>query len=360
MRNVMAVRVSVAVALLWVPLLGSRAAAQETSSAASMDSIPAVADVILMKNGSLLLGKLSAAERGVVDFEIANIGETEVDLSDIAQIRAANADFQVDAAGRERIIGKIRPDAVAGNLVISSATGDTVIAIAEVIRLKRIDQTLLEKLDGFVGVGYSYSSQSDVERLVFNELVTYATDRYRLFQNYSRIDTETTDAGGTDRIDAGLGGLYGLRGTWLGLQYFQYQKIPSTGVQSRRLSITGGGRRIVHNQVLDLNLLAGLTFQKERGVSGAEGEMQREIPVVLDFALGIPTADLEFSGQVIYYDSLTVSGRYRSDVRMNLEHEVFANFNLGLQFLYNHDSAPLEPQAARTDRSVTFNVGYTF
>jgi Protein of unknown function, DUF481 len=335
-------------------------AAEPASPAPSMDSIPAAADVIRMKNGSLLLGKLSGATLGVLAFEIVDIGETEVKLKDVAQIRASNADFQVDSEGRKRLVGRIRPDVTAGSLVVASATGDVTIPFTEIIRLKRVDQTLLEKLDGYVGVGYSFTSASDVTRWSLTEFATYATADWRIFQHLSVINTETPTKSGTDRIDAGLGGFYAVEGTWIAMQYFQYQKIPSIGVDDRWVSITGGGARIVHSRVLDLSLLSGITFQKERGINGADGGVQSEIPVVLDFAFGMPTVRLDFTGQAIYYHSLSEPGRDRYDARLNLNYELIKNFKIGLQFLYNFDSEPLDPTSERTDRSTSFTVGYTF
>jgi hypothetical protein len=338
---------------LW-PIIGfaaivaTNANAGDVGAVVSLDSLPAAADVIRMKNGSILVGKLSGAKLGMIDFEIAGIGDVEIKSHEIAGIRAANADFQIDVENSKRVVGKIRPDV------------ESVVPMSDVIRLKRVDRTLLEKLDGYVGIGYSYTSQSDVRRLSLNELVTYATDRYRIFQHFSLVNTDTPADSGTDRIDAGLGGLYAAQGKWLALQYFQYQKIPSTGISDRWVSITGGGRRIVHNRAVDLNLLTGITMQKEYAENGDVADVQYEIPVVLDLAIGVPVSGLKLTGQAIYYDSLSVSGRQRFDGRLNLDYEVIKNFKIGLQYLYNHDSKPLDPLAENSDSSTTMTAGYTF
>jgi Protein of unknown function, DUF481 len=352
--------------LIWWPIVGfasivvTNASAGDTGNATSMDAFPAAADVITMKNGSILVGKLSGAKLGMIDFEIAGIGDVEIKAHEIAGIRAANADFHVDVVNRERIVGRIRPDVETGNLLIVTNSGESVVPMSDVIRLKRVDRTLLEKLDGYVGIGYSYTSQSDVRRLSLNELITYATDRYRIFQHFSLVNTDTPADSGTDRIDAGLGGLYAAQGKWLALQYFQYQKIPSTGISDRWVSITGGGRRIVHNRAMDLNLLTGITMQKEYAENGDVADVQYEIPVVLDLAIGVPVSGLKLTGQAIYYDSLSVSGRQRFDGRLNLDYEVIKNFKIGLQYLYNHDSKPLDPLAENSDSSTSMTAGYTF
>jgi hypothetical protein len=343
-----------------VLVFATSAGAAESAASASMDGIPAAADVIRMKNGSVLLGKLSGAKLGVIDFEIADIGETAIKLHEVAAIRASNADFEIDAEGRERIIGRIHPDIAAGSLMVMNANGPTVIPMSEIIRVKRIDQTLLEKLDGYVGVGYSYTTNSGVRRLSITQLVTYATESYRVFQYYSQVNTDTPGSSGTDRIDAGLGGYFDVRGTWMGLQSFMYQKIPATGVDDRWVSITGFGRRIVHNRVMDLSLLSGITLQKEHALNGDRSDVEYEIPVLLDFAVGIPKSGFDLAGLATYYESLSTSGRHRFDGRLSLDYEIVKNFKIGLQYLYNYDSTPLDPAAGTSDQSTSLTAGYTF
>jgi Protein of unknown function, DUF481 len=324
------------------------------------DEYPATADVIWMKTGSVLLGKLSGANLGIVEFEIAGIGEVEIKAHEIARIRASNADFQVDVDGRGRIVGRIRPEVAAGNLLVATSTGDVVVPFSQAGRLKRIDQTLLEKLDGYVGVGYSYTSDSGVRRINVNQFMTYATTTFRIFNHFSLINTRARGADDSDRIDTGLGYLYGIHGNWLLLQYLQYQKIPATGVRDRYVSVTGAVRRIVHNHMMDLNLLAGINFQQEYDDNGERSDVQSEIPVIVDFALGLPPSGLELTAKAIYYDSLSISGRYRVDGRADLAYEMFKNFKIGVQYLYNYDSKPMDPTAENTDRATTFSVGYTF
>jgi Protein of unknown function, DUF481 len=88
--------------------------------------------------------------------------------------------------------------------------------------------------------------------------------------------------------------------------------------------------------------------------------VQSEIPVIVDFALGLPPSGLELTAKAIYYDSLSISGRYRVDGRADLAYEMFKNFKIGVQYLYNYDSKPMDPTAENTDRATTFSVGYTF
>jgi hypothetical protein len=192
-------------------------------------------------------------------------------------------------------------------------------------------------------------------------VASYGAEDWKVFQYFTLIRSDVQDSGySTDRLDTGLGGLLGLEGRWLAMQYFQYQEIPSVGLDSRWSSITGGGLRLVHEPTMDLNLLTGLALQRETDSSGDRSATLRELPVVLDWQLGMPKLDLELHVIAIHYEGLTESDRRRTDLRLRLEHEIAENLTLGLQFLFNHDNEPLDPAESNTDRSLILSVGYQF
>lgn len=317
--------------------------------------------MVILRTGSVLLGRLKTGELGKVVFEIADIEETSIALKDIAQIQAPSSDFQLDIVGMPRVAGKIGAGPAAGRFVVSGMAPDTSFALTDIIRLKRIELKLMERLDGYLGFGLTNISGNDVKQASLSEYVSYATENWKVYQYLSLITSDVADSGySTDRLDSGLGGVLGLAGRWLAMQHFQYQKIPSVGLDSRWSSITGGGMRLVHVPTMDLNLLSGLGLQRETDTSGDRSAIKREIPVVLDFNLGMPKYDLELSSMAIYYYGLTDSGRRRSDVRMKLDYEVVENFTVGLEFVYSHDNEPLNATGDENDHSIVLNVGYTF
>ena len=45
---------------------------------------------------------------------------------------------------------------------------------------------------------------------------------------------------------------------------------------------------------------------------------------------------------------------------MNLDHELFSNFTIGLHYLYNFDSDPLNAAGDKSSTTTTVQVGYEF
>ena len=45
---------------------------------------------------------------------------------------------------------------------------------------------------------------------------------------------------------------------------------------------------------------------------------------------------------------------------MNLDHELFSNFTIGLHYLYNFDGDPLNEVSDKSSTTTTVQVGYEF
>jgi metallo-beta-lactamase class B len=327
-----------------------------------LPSIPPGADMIRLKTGTVMFGRLKSASYGMLLFDLVSVGDTEIKIQEVTQLVASSADFELDMNGQERQTGKIGAGTMAGEFVFTPEGGaPSTLALAEVVKVKRVELELLERLDGIVGAGYGYSSGTDSQQLSTISYATYSAGSYRLTGYYGLV---MADAPGqslqTVRMEAGLGGLVSFSGRWLAMQYFLYQEIPVMGVNSRYVSITGGGRRLVHNPRMDLDIGTGIVVQRENPAGGPAREEQYELPIVLNLQYGLPRHQSRIGVNSVFYHSISESDRNRLDVRTSLTHELFTNFTFGLEVLYNWDSDPIAPGADDSSTTVSFQAGYKF
>jgi hypothetical protein len=357
-------------ATLAVPSLS--AAEQASGAAAPKLAVPdpgdprlKVGDYIQTRNGSILWGRLKMVEFGSVRFEIVDVEEASIKLRDIVVLIARSTNFQVDLQGQRRITTMIDATGQGGTMRVSGPAGSVDVAIADVVRIKRVDRTFLERLDGTVSLGYSYTSASEIGRFTFVEAAIYATERNQLFQHYSTVMTLGDEPQGPDRVDAGLGNMFAVRGRYLVAQYGQYQKIQATGIDWRWLSISGGGLRLVHRRFLNLDVVSGLTLTQERVTTGESSDVQAELPLMVGWRLGFPVPKLSAEGRTTLFRSFSVSDRYRIDSRTAIDYELYnhsayGTVTFGAQVLYSRDSKPLTDSQKQKDLNVSLTLGYTF
>lgn len=343
--------------ILIIQILNCQMFAQNINSDYNLDSL---SDYIRTKSGNFLIGELKGSDKGKIIFDIDDIETDEIDLEDISEIIAKSTDFQVDMEDNKRVVGKIDKSNKPGCFMIYNSTDTFEYYIEDIVLLRRFESIFSDRFDGYLNISYSYNNSSGVGRLNFSNEFTYENANFYFFLPGSVSLTLDDGEKTIDQIDVILGGYYDLNENWLLLQFFEYQKINSLGIESRMISISSGGRRIVHNTFLDLNLLTGISFQKEYAINGTVGSLQAEIPLVVDFRLGISDPELTLTGLSVFYTSLSVKDRYRFDTRANLSYEFIDNFTIGTQLSLNFDSKPLDPTQKQTniDVSVTFGIDF--
>jgi metallo-beta-lactamase class B len=327
-----------------------------------LPTIPPGADMIRLKTGTVLFGRLKSASYGMLLFDLVGVGDTEIKIREVTQLVASSADFELDMNGKDRQTGRIGAGTTAGEFVFTPENGTPgTLALADVVKVKRVELKLLERLDGILGAGFGYSSGTDSQQLSMISYGTYSAGSYRLTGYYGLV---MADAPGqslqTVRMEGGLGGQVSFGGKWLALQYFLYQEIPVMGVNSRYASITGGGWRLVHNPRMDLDIGTGIVVQRENPAGGPARDAQYELPIVFGLQYGFPKYQSRFGLNSVFYHSLSDADRNRLDVRMSLTHELFTNFTFGLEVLYNWDSDPIAPGAEDSSTTATFQAGYKF
>ena len=308
---------------------------------------------------------MKVVEFGTAQFEIVDVEDVTIKLKDIAVLIARSAEFLVDLKGQDRISSRIDATGQPGSIRLSGTTGSIDASLQDVVRMKRVDQTFMQRLDGTVSAGYSYTSGSGIGRFSFLEAAVYATENNEVFQQYSTVFTYGDDADGADRVEAGLGELHAFRGRYLVGQYVQYQTIASTGIDWRWVSISAGGVRVLHRRHVDLNALSGVTLTKERVTTGESSDLEVEWPLMLMWKLAGPAPKILVTGRAVLSKSLSVSDRYRLDARLAVDYEIYKHssygtLTLGTQVLYNRDSKPITAAQKQKDLNVSFNIGYTF
>jgi hypothetical protein len=77
----------------------------QDKQANNMDTILKVADLIKMKKGYSILGRVKEGEKGKILVDIFDIGKQDIKLKDISEIRAMSSDFQLDIEKKGRHTG---------------------------------------------------------------------------------------------------------------------------------------------------------------------------------------------------------------------------------------------------------------
>ena len=316
-------------------------------------------DLITLLNGDRITGEIVDLNRGRLELKTDDAGTLDIEWDKIARIEAARQ-FEVETSDGRRLLGTLGRAADQFVLIVASS-GDVLLPMPEVTRITAIGTSFWAKLEGSVDAGFTYTHSSGIAQTTLNADSLYRRPAFVFRFTSSATLTQHSDEAERDDRAA------------LALTYVRYRR--------RRLFIAGGtgfetneslglrlrsqvsglvGLRLVNTNRAQFELGGGLVLNDERGV---DTEPTQNIEGALTLRTSYYTYDrprTEFDGSVQYYPNLTTWGRQRVQVDSAVRRELWKDFFVALNVFYSFDSAPPNPDAARSDVGVVTSVGWSY
>ncbi len=327
-------------------------------------------DIIYLHNGDRVTGEFKRLVQGEAEISTSDMGTVRIKWDAIARIESDKW-LQVEKNDGTRYFGTAPPDIENTDRVLGLRTlkDETIdIPMADIVRAEQIKRSpsFFDRVDGYGKIGFNYTKASEVFQgnLAFN--ASYRTRRY-----ISSVDLNsnvTRNTGGPDTRRAQLGGnlIWLLPDRWFWFGNLLAEQNDELGIDLRLSGTGGGGRFLVQSQSSELYAASGLAVNREYTAQSDGGLDQNNTNVeglfALDwtyFKLYSPKSRIKLSTAL--KPSLTDSGRYRGNARLNLRQELyFDDLFWDIDFYYDYDSKPPDGANAKDDYGVVTSLGYEF
>jgi hypothetical protein len=316
-------------------------------------------DVVVLRNGDHLTGEVDQLERGKLTFKTDDVGTLEIEWDKVASV-TARAQFDVDHLDGRRFVGTLEPGSEPGELRVVTGDVNAILAIADVIRIRRMRATFWRRLDGSLDAGTSYTSASELFTLDLD--ATIGTDRpgFELVANGTATITTQPGVDDTRRSELSLSYTRRFQSRWVAQGNGQLEQNRELGFDLRSSATLGGGRYLVLRSRSRLLATAGVSVNREQPVDG-EGNTNVELVAFLGydrFSYDFPKVDLSVGAAG--YASLSDSGRWRLELDARLKRELVRNFYATLRGYESYDSRPATADAEQNDYGMTFALGWSF
>jgi hypothetical protein len=320
--------------------------------------LAAKTDVVVLKNGDHLTGEVTELDRGRLTFKTDNMGTLAIEWDKIRSV-TATATFDVEDVQGHRYVGSLQPGPTEVELRIGSGEEAPTVALARVIRVRRIGATFWQRLEGSVDVGTSYNASELFNLDAAGELSTERPG-FEVTANASSTISSQPGAEDTRRSTFSLGYERRFPDRWVALVRGQLEQNRELGFDLRSSAAAGGGRYLAQNARNRLLAGLGLSVNREQPVEG-ESTTNFEALAFISydrFSYDFPNVDIAvvLGG----FTSLTDSGRHRLELDARLKRELVRDFYATLRGYESYDSRPPTEGARRNDYGVTFALGWSF
>lgn len=322
-------------------------------------AIAARTDAIVLRNGDRFTGEVVQMRQGKLQVKTDDMGTLSIEWDKIASISTADQ-YDITLQSGSRLLGRFRPGASTGALQVVGDAGTVPTTTGDIVSFLRIKTGFLQRIDGSLDLGASYTQSSGVADLWFDTSATYRRPKYGLAAALSTNLTRQPEAPETTR--------YSLRTTytryrgdrWLMSTLGFFESNRELGFTFRGTAAESVGRYLVRGRHVELLLSGGLAAGRETPVDGSP-VTNVDALVGTDFSVftyDYPTTRIDFASLV--FPSLDDPGRVRLNIDSKVKREVFKDFFVSFTIYDAFDNRPKSASARQNDVGGSMSFGWTF
>jgi len=338
--------------LLLVTLLALAAAAADAAAAAKVD-------VVVLKNGSRIVGEIKQMAKSRLELGTDDMGTLQIEWDNIKEITAPEY-FEIEHMNGGLYFGALAPSSNAGQLAIVADWGTDQLPLREIVRVQLVKSGFWEKFKGSLDAGAGYTSATELLQLDFDAELRYTRPRFEAFAQADAVITQQPEADDTQRSSLTLGYARIFPNRHRIFTQGVLEQNRELGFDLRSSMLGGWAYALARDRRNQLVGGAGLSLNREKPVEG-ESTTNLEGVVGFDyanFAYDFPNTDIQL--HLFSYFGLSQWGRFRLEANASLKRELFSDFYFGLKGYESYDSEPPTAGAQKNDWGLSLSLGYSF
>jgi putative salt-induced outer membrane protein YdiY len=322
------------------------------------------ADIVMVHNGDEITGEVKSLQDNVLNFKTDDMGTLKIKWDKVVHLVSKNI-FRVELKNGLIIFGSLDSTQREGFVRVLSDSSWTEVKSEEIVGILKINQTIIGRFDGDIGLGYSFTKSSTIHQINANINLSYLANKNLSELKSSAILTSQQDSIFTSKADLSLSQTRLFNHHLFTTVSWSLQQNSELGIQRRSLfSFTYGKNFIKRNRML-LLLSAGLATNNEKYYRKADGlthpdDLALESVFKLEFK-SFSNNEPEFNVHpyLIIYPSLTSWGRVRSDFNIDVRFELIHDLYFTLRYYNQLDNKPPEGDNT-TDYGITTSLDFSF
>jgi hypothetical protein len=314
-------------------------------------------DSLIMKNGDVIVGEIKSMDRGVVTIETGySKNDFTVKWGGIRKIFSQHI-FMVTLEDGRKINGHLQSSDEEGKVIIKQLDNQQVqTSMTDIVYMKGVKTDFKSRLSASVDAGLSFSKANNLQQLTINSSVGYTADKWMLDVYYTMVKSSQENVATTKRIDAGTNYKYSLRRHWFLAASINFLSNTEQALNLRSIGKLGAGNYLIYTTRSYWALSAGFSYNNESFTNGTEGRNSAEAYAGTELNL-FDIGDLSFFNSIYVYPSLTESGRWRADFKLDTKYDLPLDFYIKAGLTFNYDNKPAVT-GNETDYVLFFSIGW--
>ena len=312
-------------------------------------------DSVWIRNGDRITGEVKSLSRAKLKYSTDDLGTIYLEWDKVDPI-SSRATFEVQVISGHRSYASLRLGPL-GQVVV----GPDTLALANIVAMMPLKQKLLDRVDGYLDLGFSLQKANKTLQLTSGARVAYRGRNAETIFEGSTFREDRDDASETSRLSASLTERLMFRDRWSSGFAVEYERNDELDLSGRVTVLGFGARMLARSNHNDFRATAGLVVTREKYFSsdtastGFEGLLGASFSA---FRYDSPKLDASVTSQL--FPSFTVSGRVRWQNDLRVSYELVKDFMLTATLFDSFDSKPQSVGAPKNDYGTTLAISWTF
>jgi len=326
---------------------------------AAVPAFAARTDIVVLRNGDRLTCEVLQMRQGKLQVKTDDAGTISIEWDEIASLSTA-MEFDLTLRDGTRLLGRLTPGTSQTMQIVPATGGAITAALRDVVVFTTIKKGFLQRIDGSLDLGGSYTKSSGIADLYLDAETIYRRPAHSYSASFSSNFTRQPDDPETSRATLKLTYARYSRGNWVGTGFGLFENNRELGFTFRGTGGASLGRYFMRSNRVELLLAGGLASGYEKPVDSAAATNVDAITGVnlSVFTYDYPSTRIDLA--LLGFASLNDPGRVRGNASAKIKRELFHDFFFSVTGYAAVDSQPRGAGAERNDFGVSFSFGYTF
>ena len=319
-------------------------------------------DTIYLFNGDRITGELKKCESGLITLKTDAMQTLSIETKKVSTVYSTKR-FEFRTKSGIRYFGSILKGNSPGSINVVTTEDTSPKPLWDIVTISPIRQRFVQRIDGSIDIGLSYTKSIDVFQYNINGWTTYRSTNYSTRVELSSIFSEAGDGGLSRNNDLGVNVTRYLPKKWFARVQIDGQQNTELNLEHRFQAGPAVGYDLVRTSPLRIYGLGGVLFNQEQLIEPSEVSINVEglISLYFDWYRWFRHPKIDISSEVDVYPSFTVSGRVRLEYDLSVKYEILTDVFLNLTYYQNFDSKPDDTGgSSKNDYGIITSIGYTF
>jgi len=315
-------------------------------------------DTIIFYNGDRAICEIKYMFQGKLKISTVAMGTISVEWQNIKYISSRQT-FEIVLNDHTTFFGRIDGVDSLGDATVFFGIFSQTVPLEEIVELTPIKDSFLQRIDGSVSFGLTYTKGTENVQLNSSGDINYRTNRTLNTVSFNS-NISGNRVGTSEKQDAGYRFQYTYKRRIFNAYALRWEQNTELGIASRIITTITTGYSPVENSANVLSLELGASANREfttedSALNNVEALLRIKYSLFI-FSSPKIFIDIESTN----YPSLTVRDRFRSNLDLKIKWEIFNDFTFNFTFWGNYDSKPVQESALEFDFGTTTSIGYTF